>query len=270
VLPDFIIVGSPRSGSTSLARYLGEHPQIYMAEQKEIHFFSSYYDRGLAWYESLFSSAGEDQLVAEATPTYLADRVAMGRLVDTLPGAKLVMIFRNPTDRAWSDYWMRKNRGLEDREFGEIVASEIAAIDAGEIDYDLRFVWHGLYDVHVDHLLSRVDRDQIHVAIFEELASEPETVYSGVCTFLGVDPEVRPDNLGETINPHVAFRSLLMRRTAKRIGGLPRRVISAFNTRRDVRYPSLDARHRTMLDAYFAPHIERLESIAGLDLEVWS
>lgn len=241
-----------------------------MAEQKEVYFFNSLYDRGLAWYESLFSSAGEGQLVAEATPTYLADRVAMGRLTDALPEAKLVMIFRNPTDRAWSDYWMRKNRGWEDRDFAEIVASEISAIEAGEIDDDLRFVWQGLYDVHVDHVLSMVDREQIHVAIFEDMVSSPEEVYSGVCTFLGVDPRVRPDNLGETINPHVTFRSLLVRRAAKRIGGLPRRVIAAFNTRRDVRYPSLDPRHREKLDAYFAPHVERLESLVGLDLGVWS
>lgn len=269
VLPDFVLIGAQRSGSTALARYLGAHPDIYMAEEKEVRFFTQHYDEGVAWYEARFENAKPNQMKGEATPGYMSRPEAMSRLAATLPRAKLLAVLRNPTDRAWSDYWMKRTRKSETRTFEEIIRSEITSITEGDSNPSLRYLWNGLYEIHLRNVLSLVGRDRVHIEVFEDMASNPESAYERVCSFLGVDPAFKPDNLGVPINQYVTFRSLGARLLARRIGGIGGRLLSALNTRKDDTYPRLSPDHRSQLDEFFRPHIAELEKVLGMDFDQW-
>ena len=105
LLPNFVVIGAMRSGSTSLYKYLQAHPDVFMP-RKEIHFFDVKWDRGIAWYHTRFEGYAGQTAIGEATPTYLADPVALDRMAATIPDARLVAVLRDPIDRAYSHYWM--------------------------------------------------------------------------------------------------------------------------------------------------------------------
>jgi hypothetical protein len=84
-LPNFLIIGAMRSGTTSVARQLGEHPDVFMAPQKEIHFFDFHWEKGIEWYRAQFRGAGDESAVGEASPSYLHDPFAIERIAGTLP-----------------------------------------------------------------------------------------------------------------------------------------------------------------------------------------
>ena len=109
MLPNYLIIGAPKCGTTSLAAWLDEHPQVYMVPEKELHFFSGYWEQGLDWYEQCFVPNGKP-LVGEASPSYLENPVARERIASVLPGAKLIAMMRNPVDRAYSQYWHWRDR----------------------------------------------------------------------------------------------------------------------------------------------------------------
>ena len=133
-LPTFVVIGAMRSGSTSLYKHLQAHPDVFMP-RKEIHFFDDRWDRGLAWYRSRFEGYDGQPAVGEATPTYLADPVALDRMAEMIPDARLLAVLRDPVDRAYSHYWMEHARGRDPRTFEQAVADELAGRSAGASDY---------------------------------------------------------------------------------------------------------------------------------------
>ncbi len=98
-LPDFLIIGAMRSGTTSLYRYLGAHPEVFMTP-KELQFFTEHFSRGLDWYRRQFVTAGHRSVLGEATADYLARESAMQRIAHTLPTVKMIASLRNPVDRS--------------------------------------------------------------------------------------------------------------------------------------------------------------------------
>lgn len=100
-LPDFVLAGAMRSGSSSLFRYLNDHPAIFMPAEKELHYFDRGLDRGLDWYRERFQAAAPGQLLGEATPGYLASEDALSRMVETLPDVRVLMVLRDPVSRAY-------------------------------------------------------------------------------------------------------------------------------------------------------------------------
>src|SRR4051812_42429120 len=105
--PDFLIVGAAKAGTTSLAAYLAEHPDVFMARRKELHFFGreKEYRRGWEWYCSHFEGAGDARAVGEATPDYMWRERAVERIAQDLPKARIIATLRHPVDRAYSHYW---------------------------------------------------------------------------------------------------------------------------------------------------------------------
>ncbi len=262
-LPDFLIVGAMRSGTTSLYRYLGAHPEIFMTP-KELQFFTVHYDKGFDWYRSQFSATGRARVLGEPTADYLARESAMNRIVEALPQARLVASLRNPVDRAWSHYGLFRSRGREPRPFGRALDEELAAVARSGPDADgVVYLAHGLYDHHLERAYRLFPREQIHVAIFERMAADPHATYAAVCDFLGVDPTFVPSNLGTPVNAFVTFRSLNLRRLSQRVPGIGGRVIGRLNTKRDVAPPPLDPDQRRLLEEFYAPHIERTERCSG-------
>jgi len=135
LLPDFLIIGAAKSGTTTLHGWLSEHPFVMPAAEKEIHFFDYEYDRGVDWYRSHFPTKaaadafakehGRPFLTGEASPSYISHQWAPARVAKTLPHVRLIVILRNPVDRAYSQFQMSRREGEEPFEsFADALAAE--------------------------------------------------------------------------------------------------------------------------------------------------
>jgi len=127
VIPDFLIIGFPKCGTTSLYEYLLQHPDIHPPIGKEIDYFDRLYSRGRNWYKVRFPTVfkkniftkvlGRDFLTGEATPRYMIHPHALNRIKKILPKAKFIILLRNPIDRAFSHYNMNFRNGYENLSF---------------------------------------------------------------------------------------------------------------------------------------------------------
>lgn len=269
-LPNFVIVGAMRSGTTSLARYLGAHEDVFMAPQKEVHFFDRHFHRGIDWYRDQFKGAAGERAVGEATQTYLYDERAMLRMAEVLPDARLVAILRNPIDRAYSHYWHNRSIGRESLDFRTAVSAEPDRLRSGDAAdrYTFSYVDRGRYTRQLRRLAELYPRDAIHVILFDDLLESQVEVFQGACRFLGVPASAMPQDIGRPINSFVRFRSLRLRQLAKR---LPRRlgnVVGRINNK-SVPYPPMEPDVRAGLQGLFRSDIEELGSWLDRDMSRW-
>ncbi len=194
--PDFIIIGSPRCGTTSLYKYITSHPQILAAANKEICFFSEHFNKGLAWYQAHFPppvDAGQF-LTGEATPTYLTHPLAAQRLHECVPKVKLIVILRNPGDRAFSHYQMLVRRGTESRSFASAIAAELKLLDgATETSLadrnhwkDCHYIYKNLYFYSLKQWINIFPKEQFLILQSEEFYANPAIALKQVFEFLGV------------------------------------------------------------------------------------
>ncbi len=269
-LPDFLVIGAMRAGTTSLYRYLHAHPGAFLAP-KELQFFTDHFGKGLDWYADQFREASDTQLLGEATADYFARRSAMDRIAQTVPDARLVVTMREPVARAWSHYWLLRERGIEDREFARALSDELAAVERDGNDADgVFYLSHGMYAHHLRRARRLFPQDQLHLTVLERMRAEPHATYRAICSFLGLDSAVVPDIVGQPVNAYVQFRSLAVRGVARRIGGLPGRVIARLNTKRGGSTPPLDDESRERLRNFYQPRVDELRDLTGDPLPEWS
>lgn len=269
-LPNFVIVGAMRSGTTSLARYLGAHEDVFMAPQKEVHFFDRNFDRGVDWYRAQFRGAGDKHAVGEATQTYLYDERAMQRMAEVLPDARMIVLLRHPIARAYSHYWHNRSIGRESLDFGAAVSAEpdrLRSEDVGD-RYTYSYVDRGRYVRQLRRLAELYPRESIHVILFDDLLDSPVEIFRETCRFLEVAASMVPPELGTRINPFMTFRSLYVRRLAKRLPKRLGNVVGRLNNRHDS-YPPMAADVRATLLESFRDEIEELGSWLGRDMTRW-
>lgn len=270
-LPDFVIIGTMRAGTTALYRYLGEHPQVFMASPKEIHFFDREHGEGLDWYALHFTEAETSQICGEATPSYLSQGTAVQRMAEAIPDSKLIAILRDPVDRAWSHFWMRSERGLETRSFSKAIHDELRAIhETGPDTPGMYYIGHGLYAHHLSRLFELYSRDSVHIMFFEELNRRPHDEYRKICQFLEVADELIPDLVGQKINSYVTFRSLRLRNFARKLPGPAQRMLAQVNTRHNVTYPSMAAEIKGELTEFFRQPNAALQQLLDVRLTSWT
>ena len=270
-LPNFLIVGAMRSGTTSLARYLGAHPEVFIAARKEIHFFDLHFDRGLAWYAHHFARAGGKRAVGEATPSYMYSERAVARMARVVPQARLITILRDPVDRAYSHYWLNRQGGRETLPFADAIAAELELEERGEPLVGRRrpYMRGGHYLGFLQALCRHFPRDALLVLILEDMRDRPHETFAAACRFLGVDDTFVPPNLGERINRFVAYRSMRLRYLARRLPRPLHRVVARLNVR-EAFYPPMDPATRTFLRERFTDDNAALAAWLGRDLAVWS
>lgn len=266
-LPDFLVIGAMRAGTTSIYRYLSAHPEVFLVP-KELQFFTVHFDEGLDWYRNRFRPAG-DRAAGEATADYFARASAMDRIAATLPEARLIVSLRNPSERAWSHYWLLRSRGRESRSFEAVFEQEAAALSAGSPPAGVIYLPHSRYDEHLERLFRLFAPSQVHISIFERMVAEPEPFYRSVTRFLHVDPSFVPENLGDPVNAFVGFRSLRLRRLTQRLPQPAARVVGRFNSLRGAPRPTMEDATRRRLDRYFAPHVRRVEELLGYEVPEW-
>ena len=214
-LPNYLIAGAQRCGTTSLQRYLIEHPQVTPAGvMKGVHYFDTNdYHRGLDWYRSHFPTRrsiasmteriGGTVLTGESSPYYMFHPLAPNRIVADLPGVKIVVLLRDPVDRAYSQYLHETRRGYETLEFepaleaedGRLVGeAERMVADPTYDSFSLRhhsYMARGEYFTQVRRLSDLVGQERLLVVSSEQLFDDPAATYHNVLRFLGL-PEFNP------------------------------------------------------------------------------
>lgn len=251
LLPNFLIVGAQKCGTTSLYDYLIEHESIHAAATKEVGYFDRYYARGLTWYRAQFPSrlrAARVQrarrqpfITGEASTGYILNPHALRRIRQVLPDVKLILLLRNPVDRAFSHYQACFRRGVDTLSFEAALESEESRIGAAWARMLADETFHtidiahyayartGLYAGQVEILLSLFPRDRVFVASTEAFAANPQRVYSDVLQFLGLADHRLADDTWSNVG----------------------------------QYAAMDPAIRAKLTRYFRPHNERLFEYLG-------
>jgi len=244
VLPDYLVIGASRSGTTFLQAALLQHPAV-LGRRREIHYFDWNVERGPGWYGAHFPTrAGADRVrrrhgafaTGERSPNYLFDPAVPRRVRALLPEVRLIVVLRNPVDRALSNFHHARRMGLEWLSFQDALAverSQLAtrcASGGGEsAPGQPEFLARGSYAEQLERWLACFDREQIHVTLSERMFAEPRGVIGDIQRFLGLDP--------------VAPASLAPENTGS--------------------YPSMPASVRLELQEFFAADVARLTELLG-------
>lgn len=270
--PYFIGIGVQRSATSWLYECLRVHPQIYMP-YKELQFFNKQYDQGIEWYLKHFDEMPEGEIAGEFTPDYLSSPAAVSRIHENLPDAKLIVILREPIERAFSAFQLHRSHGdYQGLSFREAIELNPALIN------------NGLYFEQLTHLFSLFERDQVEIFFHDDVALRGAEVYRRVCEFLGVDTTFVPMSLGNVRNTS-AFAALQGRSGLNRLLALYRApylkwLRTLFNAtgvkhalrarlatiqRASQEEQTLSAEHIKLLMADTA----ELEHLMGVDLHAW-
>jgi lipopolysaccharide transport system ATP-binding protein len=231
-LPDFVVIGTQKGGTSFFYRLLSNHPLVRPAATKELHFFdrNKVFDRGEDWYRRCFPESarvgGQRTVTGESSPSYLFSAQVPARMAEVIPDAKLVALLRNPIDRAYSHYQMQVRRGTEERSFEEATKEEMDT--GGGPPYLAR----GFYAEQPERFSFFADRGQLLVVNSENLFARPLEVLQRVFRFLELPPwweptVARPAD-GETYEP-------------------------------------MEPATRRRLEEFFAPHSERLYDLLRTD-----
>jgi Sulfotransferase domain len=203
MLPTFFVIGAQKSGTSSLYRYLRQHPQVFMPELKEPDYFveERSWGRGLDWYESLFEPAGDAVSIGEASTSYAMYPTYRGvpaRIAALIPEARFVYLVRHPIERMRSEYLHYRN--LRD----DAVQRFRIERERSPIETALRshphYLNHSRYALQLDQYLSHFERERIIVITTEELKRNRATTVGRVFDFLGVDPSWIPSEMDLEFN----------------------------------------------------------------------
>jgi hypothetical protein len=204
-LPDFLVIGAQKAGTTALYAYLRWHPAITGPSWKEVSFFDRHHARGPAWYRgnfplTLLAGRSRPPLVGEASPSYVFHPFAPARVAALLPDARLIVLLRDPVDRAYSHYQHEVALGRETLPFEEALAQEEERT-RGEVErmladpgyfshawWDFTYLARGRYAEQLERWLAVFPRAQLLVLPAQELAHRPAETYARVLAFLGASP----------------------------------------------------------------------------------
>lgn len=205
-LPNFLIIGAAKSGTTSLYHYLRQHPDIFMSRIKEPNYYTDEDNlldipaiRSRAAYEALFAGAKGRRAIGEATVRYLNAIAGIDRIHADLPGVRLIVLLRQPADRAYSSYLARLAIGGETQGPEEV-------LQPGSYPFET-----SRYYPRLRRYYDRFPRQQIKVILFEDLAANPQNVLREIFRFLDVDPDFVADT-SIRHNTSVAPRSRFLNR----------------------------------------------------------
>jgi len=238
-LPDFILIGETKCGSTSLFNYLIQHPKIKDTfgngdnvddsyATKEIRYFDRYYKRGLEWYKSCFPETEPGELTGEATPMYMYRSMVPFRIQKEVPDAKFIVLLRNPVDRLYSNFqhylkWV-PNFSNQYPSFEKYLQS------CNDRDYFM--VDKGLYYYTLVKWFDLFPQSQFYIQTTENLQATPQTVYSDLLQFLGLED----------------FE------------------LKSFKIYRENKYGDMKFETREMLEKFYKPYNEKLKDLIDIKL----
>ena len=240
-LPDAMIIGAMKSGTSSLHYYLTQHPAVIAPLRKEVHYFDLQYGKGERWYRANFGKAGQAGLNLDSSPYYLFHPLAPQRAHELLPEAKLIVLLRDPVRRAYSHYWHERDKKRERLSFEDAVAAEPERVGddeqrlaRGEIEQShahqhCTYLARGRYAEQLERWLRFYPRERLLVLQFEDLGRAPMVTLHRTLEYLGLP-------------------------------ALGRVKLEPRNARK---YPPIKPATAERLREYFAPHNAALEGLLG-------
>jgi hypothetical protein len=282
-LPDFIIAGAQKSGTTSLHNYLARHRQVYLPmHPQELHFFDHdpHFRQGMSYYQPFFEPAEAEQIsLGQTSPLYIYDPKVPPRIVNVLPQVKLIFILRNPVDRAYSHYWHSVKKGYESLSFEEALKTEPTRLKQ---DFESRrrysYVDRGYYCRQLERFLQHFAREQLLILLTEDLSQETAKIIDQCCDFLAIESQGREIATGlqekhwnTSGRPRIAHLQRLTAPWRSKSALIDKLIwqIDRLNLKQ-IRYPAMKPTTQAELEATFAAENARLATLFDLDLSAWS
>jgi len=297
-LPNFLIIGAAKSGTTALYWYLRSHPEIFMSSRKEPHYFSyteetkntagpsDYIKSAITDYSEylhLFDKVTNQKAIGEASPTYIYVPGTAERIKMTIPAVKLIAILRNPADRAYSAYMHLIRDGKETiNTFKEALDLEDERVNKnwGPIYH---FTKSGFYYEQLSRYYNMFPSENIKVIIYDDFVKEPLAVMHNLFDFLGVDSSFVPDM---STKPNVSGvpKNKTLQRILDGIFGKPnpirsisrllfsavlRNRVTTYLRNKNLERDTIPSEYRQHLLKVFTPDILKLEKLIDRDLSVW-
>jgi len=296
-LPNFIILGAAKAGTTSLYRYLCQHPQIYMSPVKETNFFSleghrldfsgpgdrehigSFAITEFEAYQALFQAVASERAIGEASPMYLYSRRAPANLARRLPQVKLIAMLRDPAERAFSQYvYFVRDRREPLTDFREALEQCEPRRQSGW-EWAWQYVEVGFYGRQLSRYWEMFDARQIRVYLYRDFCHRPDEILRDIYRFLDVDETFAPDvstrhNVSTLprsrrlaalcTNPHPA-KSLLKQALPERLRQRLKATVTKYNSVR----PQLSDEMREYLIEIYREDVLKLQDLIDRDLSHW-
>jgi hypothetical protein len=298
-MPNFLIIGAAKAGTTALYAYLKQHPEIYMSPVKEPNFFAfegkqpDYIGPGAAEagtnhsivnledYQALFSGVSQEKAIGEASTMYLYIPESATRIRHYIPEAKLIAILRNPIDRAYSHFLHLRRDGRE--WIGDFL--EACQEEEDRIKKNWSPAWHyqhvGLYYQQLERYFEICDREKFKVLLYEDWKQKPDSTIENIFRFLDVDPYFKPDmsvkhNVSYFIQKNkLVFdffknENLIKSMLRPLIPSQIRKPLAAKAYRKNTGRPeAIKSSYKKELSLYFKEDILRLQELLDRDLSHW-
>lgn len=294
-LPNFIIIGAPKCGTTSLASYLSTHPDVFFSPWKEPNYFALtghqlphngpaspeviysmiylHCATEFGQYRSLFDGATGQKAIGEASVRYLYYPESAPRIKETLPDVRMIAILREPVSRLYSHYCMMRQFQLEPLEVADAIAAEQSRI-ADNWGWDWHYTAIGRYADQVQRYYDLFGRDQLKVILYDDFVARPLEVYREVCQHIGIDDSMVPDMSGRgkvayqpknlTIDRWLQWPNKTRDRIRRIVPNrIYRQGISAIRKLNRGHVPKLDPSLRAELAQLFRQDNDRLEAVLG-------
>lgn len=299
-LPNFFILGAPKSGTTTLYHGLAKHPSVHLSTPKEPYFFEDEYERGTEFYWRTYFAAdwAGQPLIGDARAAHLYLSYVPRRIFDTVPDARLVAILRNPVERAFSHWWMQRCHGRDLLGFDDALRENWQAIGNGDSYEGARaeqlwrahlapardhrgvrpvtarpYVEAGHYADHLERYLRHFPRARLCVLFHDDLRRAPLDTMRRLYEFLGLDPaDMRAAPARENVALTGFSRPLYALSNRLHLDRvLPRKVLAVLRTALSQigQRPAMSPQARDWLREHYAPYNRRLEALVGRDLAAW-
>jgi len=289
-LPDVLIVGAQKAGTTSIYDWLGQHPAVYAnPAAKDCPFFcdDTKYAEGIGAYASLFEDAEEGQLILAGGVNYMFFPNAPSRIFSSIPQVKIIFSLRNPIDRAFSAYRHAVERGLEKRSFDQAVEEELSSPGYATFFENSRknYLSHGLYAAQIARFQGFFPHEAMKIVLFDDIKSRPQSVIDEVFAFIGL-PSFMPNMIAKNVTKG-GYKSDLLRRALfdenlrknrffsalknllnPEIRHKLRTAIREFN-KKPVKFDEPSLITRQLLTDYYREEISRLETLISRNLGHW-
>lgn len=277
-LPHWLIVGTPKSGTTTLAEWLRGHPEVCVSPAKELEFFDRHWNLGMQWYASQFPGRAAGLRCGEATAAYVYSDVALDRIRATAADVRLLLLLREPVSRLWSQAWFMRMLGSDPRSFDRILRDERRHPDRRRFGLPVGYLESSRYAARLRALYDRFPRDQVLVLFFDDLLARPVRLWGDVCRHLGVDPTLAVPRDRGAVNPTTVPHSVWLQFALVRLGRsrlwqalpgqAPRRTLRTLTAVNAAgpRPPEMPEPLRRQLAAEYRDDLAELEQLIGRPL----
>jgi len=269
LVPDFLVVGAMKAGSTTLMDYLVSHQEVGIPNE-EINYFDkdSNFEKGIDWYAKWFESFSKHKIVGEKTPAYCYEPKAVERIHQQNPAMKLVWILRNPVKRTYSNYWHYIRIGKELLSVNDCLDQEEQRIKE---DIYKGYFKRSVYADQVERYLEYFPMSQMHFIIFEEFVRNPEENLKELSNFLGITPAKftqKPLVSNKGYKPFCIPAEYYARQWFGY--GWVHKIVHNLNKLFGSKYTPIDKDLEASLYKRFIPQNQRLEKLLNKDLSFWN